>query len=268
MNLSRSLRRASCSPRSSPSPHRLLWRPATARAGTTVATAASSTPPTPRTLCCGSAPTSHASCGRSRSPACPSASRSRGSTSGRPPATSTRLGSNKVVYRLNPRTAIAVPEGPTFDRVPSILSGDNTGFDTPLRTLVFVQICANCGEESVSAGSTGPSSRRTWRRARHGRRSRSSSRTSRAAARRAASRAAPHWGGPGNHLRRRRGGRHRAGARLRRHETVLGGRRAVGPAASGALADATGDAVPYLVMVAICLATLVAAPSRAAPAAA
>lgn len=42
----------------------------------------------------------------------------------------------------------------------------------------------------------------------------------------------------------------------------------VGPAAGGALADATGDAVPYLVMAAICLATLVAAGSRAAPAAA
>jgi Domain of unknown function (DUF4394) len=39
------------------------------------------------------------------------------------------LGSNKVVYRLNPRTAIAVPEGPSFDRVPSILNGDNMGFD-------------------------------------------------------------------------------------------------------------------------------------------
>ncbi len=39
------------------------------------------------------------------------------------------LGSNKVVYRLNPRTAIAVPEGPSFDRVPSILNGDNMGLD-------------------------------------------------------------------------------------------------------------------------------------------
>jgi hypothetical protein len=39
------------------------------------------------------------------------------------------LGSDKVVYRLNPRTAIAVPEGPTFDRTPSILTGDKTGFD-------------------------------------------------------------------------------------------------------------------------------------------
>ena len=39
------------------------------------------------------------------------------------------LGNNKVVYRLNPRTAIAIPEGPSFDRVPSILNGDNTGFD-------------------------------------------------------------------------------------------------------------------------------------------
>jgi Domain of unknown function (DUF4394) len=39
------------------------------------------------------------------------------------------LGSDKVVYRLNPRTAIAVPEGPSFDRMPSILTGDKTGFD-------------------------------------------------------------------------------------------------------------------------------------------
>ncbi len=42
----------------------------------------------------------------------------------------------------------------------------------------------------------------------------------------------------------------------------------IGPAAGGALADATGDAVPYLVMAGICLATLVAAQSRAAPEAA
>jgi hypothetical protein len=39
------------------------------------------------------------------------------------------LGSDKIVYRLNPRTAIAVPEGPSFDRMPSILNGDNSGFD-------------------------------------------------------------------------------------------------------------------------------------------
>jgi Domain of unknown function (DUF4394) len=39
------------------------------------------------------------------------------------------LGSDKVVYRLNPRTAIAVPEGTSFDRMPSILTGDNNGFD-------------------------------------------------------------------------------------------------------------------------------------------
>jgi MFS family permease len=42
----------------------------------------------------------------------------------------------------------------------------------------------------------------------------------------------------------------------------------VGPAAGGALADATGDAVPYLVMAGICLATLVAAQRRATPEAA
>ncbi len=39
----------------------------------------------------------------------------------------------------------------------------------------------------------------------------------------------------------------------------------IGPAAGGALADATGDAVPYLLMAAICLATLVAAQRRLAP---
>ena len=39
------------------------------------------------------------------------------------------LGSNRVAYRLNPRTAIAVPEGPSFDRVPSVLPGNSNGFD-------------------------------------------------------------------------------------------------------------------------------------------
>jgi hypothetical protein len=39
------------------------------------------------------------------------------------------LGSDRVVYRLNPRTAIAVPEGKTFDQSPSILSGSFNGFD-------------------------------------------------------------------------------------------------------------------------------------------
>jgi hypothetical protein len=38
------------------------------------------------------------------------------------------LGSDRVVYRLNPNTAIAVPEGKSFDQMPSILSGNN-GFD-------------------------------------------------------------------------------------------------------------------------------------------
>ena len=40
------------------------------------------------------------------------------------------LGSDRVVYRLNPRTAIAVPEGKTFDQSPSILSGSFNGFDS------------------------------------------------------------------------------------------------------------------------------------------
>src|SRR5262245_63178140 len=39
------------------------------------------------------------------------------------------LGSNRVVYRLNPHTAIAVPEGPSFDPKGSTLSGNLNGFD-------------------------------------------------------------------------------------------------------------------------------------------
>jgi hypothetical protein len=39
------------------------------------------------------------------------------------------LGSDRVVYRLNPRTAIAVPEGKSFDLSPSILGGNFNGFD-------------------------------------------------------------------------------------------------------------------------------------------
>jgi hypothetical protein len=39
------------------------------------------------------------------------------------------LGSDRVVYRLNPNTAIAVPEGKSFDQTPSILNSDNNGFD-------------------------------------------------------------------------------------------------------------------------------------------
>jgi hypothetical protein len=39
------------------------------------------------------------------------------------------LGSDRVVYRLNPNTAIAVPEGKSFDQMPSILSGNSNGFD-------------------------------------------------------------------------------------------------------------------------------------------
>ena len=39
------------------------------------------------------------------------------------------LGSDKVVYRVNTRTAIAVPEGKSFDLSPSILMGGNNGLD-------------------------------------------------------------------------------------------------------------------------------------------
>jgi Domain of unknown function (DUF4394) len=39
------------------------------------------------------------------------------------------LGSDRVVYRLNPGTPIAVPEGRSFDQSPSILAGSVNGFD-------------------------------------------------------------------------------------------------------------------------------------------
>ena len=39
------------------------------------------------------------------------------------------LGSDKVVYRVNPQTAIAVAEGPAFELMPSALNSQNIGFD-------------------------------------------------------------------------------------------------------------------------------------------
>ena len=39
------------------------------------------------------------------------------------------LGSDNVVYRVNPWTAIAVAEGPAFESTPSALNGDRIGFD-------------------------------------------------------------------------------------------------------------------------------------------
>ncbi len=39
------------------------------------------------------------------------------------------LGSDRVVYRVNPRTAIAVAEGPAFETTPTVLTGDRIGFD-------------------------------------------------------------------------------------------------------------------------------------------
>ena len=39
------------------------------------------------------------------------------------------LGSDKVVYRVNPWTAIAVAEGPAFEAAPPALVGDRIGFD-------------------------------------------------------------------------------------------------------------------------------------------
>jgi hypothetical protein len=39
------------------------------------------------------------------------------------------LGSDKVVYRVNPKTAIAVAEGPAFETTNTALNGDRIGFD-------------------------------------------------------------------------------------------------------------------------------------------
>ena len=39
------------------------------------------------------------------------------------------LGSDKVVYRVNPRTAIALAEGPAFETMANALNGDRIGFD-------------------------------------------------------------------------------------------------------------------------------------------
>jgi Domain of unknown function (DUF4394) len=39
------------------------------------------------------------------------------------------LGSDRVVYRVNPRTAIAVAEGLAFETTPTALQGDRLGFD-------------------------------------------------------------------------------------------------------------------------------------------
>jgi hypothetical protein len=39
------------------------------------------------------------------------------------------LGSDRVVYRVNPVTAIAVAEGPAFESTPTALLGDRIGFD-------------------------------------------------------------------------------------------------------------------------------------------
>ena len=39
------------------------------------------------------------------------------------------LGSNKIVYRVNVQTAIAVAEGPAFESAPAALNSQNIGFD-------------------------------------------------------------------------------------------------------------------------------------------
>ena len=39
------------------------------------------------------------------------------------------LGSDGIVYRVSPQTAIAVAEGPAFEAVPAALQGDRIGFD-------------------------------------------------------------------------------------------------------------------------------------------
>jgi Domain of unknown function (DUF4394) len=55
------------------------------------------------------------------------------------------LGSDRVVYRLNPGTAIAVPEGKSFDQSPPILSGSFNGLDfNP--TVDKIRVTSDAGE--------------------------------------------------------------------------------------------------------------------------
>jgi hypothetical protein len=56
------------------------------------------------------------------------------------------LGSDRVVYRVNPRTAIAVAEGPAFDtNPPSTLTGNSFGFDfNP--TVDKIRVTSDVGE--------------------------------------------------------------------------------------------------------------------------
>ena len=93
------------------------------------AIAASSSPPTPAGTCSRSIPVRRGTSARRRSRACRRASCSAASTSG--PATGDlyALGSDKVVYRVNVKTAIAVAEGPAFEMAPAALNSGNIGFD-------------------------------------------------------------------------------------------------------------------------------------------
>ena len=93
------------------------------------ATPATSTPPTPETACSGSAPTIRAACARRQITGLPAGVSIKGIDFRPASGDLYGLGSDKVVYRINPRTAIAVPEGKSFDTSPSILMGANNGFD-------------------------------------------------------------------------------------------------------------------------------------------
>jgi hypothetical protein len=55
------------------------------------------------------------------------------------------LGSDRVVYRVHPRTAIAVAEGPAFEAAPSALTGTKVGFDfNP--TVDKIRVTSDAGE--------------------------------------------------------------------------------------------------------------------------
>ncbi len=80
-------------------------------------------------ICSASASTRRGSSAPGRSPACRQGVSLKGIDFR--PATGDlyALGSDRVVYRVNPATAIAVAEGPAFEAAPTALTGDRIGFD-------------------------------------------------------------------------------------------------------------------------------------------
>ena len=90
---------------------------------------ASSTRPTPRASCCSSTPTTRSKLRSKAITGLPQGVSITGIDFRPASGDLYALGSDRVVYRLNTRTAIAVPEGKSFDQIPSILSGSFNGLD-------------------------------------------------------------------------------------------------------------------------------------------